>query len=135
MKTAKTIILTALKKSELAYLASKVKSVKKDSYTRLRIKTENMFNKERDLFNAFLEQFRDGHFDGMYDIYEYKKEGVNSECSFKYVFVENKFTPEFEEKAKAHLLTYGVSDDETSRKVFGRWYQQMVWTKLSEMEA
>jgi hypothetical protein len=95
MKTFKKIILEDLKAQNLDSIAKKIKSITLQTYSMgstLHVSTSGLTDSERTTLKNVLEEYQDGHFNGMEDIYEYKKGAQKKERTAKYVNLQN--TPE-----------------------------------------
>ncbi len=88
--TLKKLILDELKALNLKVIVSKVKSITVKRYSggsSLNIRTENLTQEEHDLLNSITAKYEYGTFDGMQDLYTYKKE--SHELAVKYVLIHN----------------------------------------------
>lgn len=133
MATPKKIILDELKSKGLAQIVSKIKSIRKDKNS-IRVETLDLFKQDRETLQALLDTYTQGKFDGMQDLYVYDKAKPERAFSVKYAFLNNEFSEVEREKIKTMLrLKYDVMDDQSSQRVFHRWYDQVVWTKLCEL--
>lgn len=131
--TPKKTILDELKSMGLSRIASKIKSIRKDNNS-IRVQTVDLFKQDRENLQALLDSYTQGTFDGMQDLYVYDKTKPEKSFSVKYAFLNNEFSEVEREKIKSMLrLKYDVVDDQTSQRAFGRWYDQMIWTKLCEL--
>lgn len=132
MKTFKKILITELKDKGLSRIVSCIKSVRIDGNS-ARVVTVDLFKQDREILKGILEQYEKGSFDGMTDCYNFDNSKPKKEVMFMYVFLENWFSDNSYDKVESELkLKYDVIDDATSQKTFGLWYDQVVWTKLSE---
>lgn len=94
----------------------------------------DLFKQDREVLQALLDTYTQGRFDGMQDLYVYDKEKPERAFSVKYAFLNNEFSEAEREKIKSTLrLKYDVTDDPSSQRIFNRWYDQVVWTKLCEL--
>jgi len=133
MSTFKKIILAELKAKGLSRIASKIKSIRKDVNS-VRVRTVDLFKQDRELLQSILDTYTAGRFDGMQDLYVYDRTKPEREFSVKYAFLNNEFSEIERGKIKDVLrLKYDVVDDTTAQRVFGRWYDQVVWTRLCEL--
>ncbi len=133
MSTPKKIILNELKSKGLSRIASKIKSIRKDGNS-IRVETVDLFRQDRELLQNVLDTYTQGTFDGMQDLYVYDSSKPKREFSVKYAFLNNEFSDVEREKIKAQLrMKYDVFDDTSSMRVFNRWFDQVVWTKLCEL--
>lgn len=133
MATPKKIILDELKSKGLSRIVSKIKSIRKDKNS-IRVEAVDLFKQDRETLQALLDTYTQGSFDGVQDLYVYNKTKPEREFSVKYAFLNNEFSEVEREKIKSMLrLKYDVIDDQSSQRVFNRWYDQVVWTKLCEL--
>lgn len=133
MATFKKIILAELKAKGLSRIVSKIKSIRKDVNS-VRVRTVDLFKQDRELLQSILDTYTAGRFDGMQDLYVYDRTKPEREFSVKYAFLNNEFSELEQDKIKDILrLKYDVVDDTTAQRAFGRWYDQVVWTKLCEL--
>lgn len=115
----------------------KIKSVRYETYSggcSLRVSAVDLLKDEREIVEKILEEYQDGHFNSMEDIYEYKKEGTKKERSVKYAFLNNDFSAEMRACGTASLAeTYNVIDNDTSFKTFGCDYNTALWRYLNRL--
>lgn len=82
-----------------------------------------------------LNKYKDGNFDGMEDIYNYRSNPDNLPRT-KYLFVSRKVSPEIRESIKLEIADkFGIknpNDEQEWYKVFNSWSDQQVWRELSE---
>ena len=133
MKTFKAFLRNELKQRGLSRIATRIKSVTTDNNS-VRVMTIDLFRQDRELLQSILDEYTQGSFDGMQDMYIYDSSKESKEFSFKYAFLNNSFSDDVEEKVKDTLrLKYDVIDDKTSMARLGRWYNAALWQELTKL--
>lgn len=138
-KTFKKLILDDIKARGLDHIAKKVTSIKYKSFSggdSVDVSIKNAWKSERETLKNLLDEYHDGHFNGMIDCYEYKE--TNKARTAKYVHYQNEFSPEHYEAAQKYLLDeYGIQkgDDDRASEVLGRWYNESVRKVLWDAES
>jgi hypothetical protein len=136
--TFKKLILDDLKAQKLHVLVEKIKSIRYDSFAggdSVSVKAVNLTKSQRETLRAILDDYTDGHFDGMYDIYEYKKGDATKPRTAKYVSLDNEFSDDVRNRVIAILHDqWGITDDTTAREKMNCWFDQAVWRLIQDLE-
>lgn len=139
MKTFKKIILDDMKANGLGHIVKNIKSVRYSSYAggnSLDVVSINLFKADREKLEALLKDYELGSFDGMQDLYEYKKEPSTKERQVKYAFLRNEFTQDIKNLAAKKLKDeYDVTDDTSAQARMGVWYDTATHRILSAIDA
>ena len=81
-------------------------------------------------------KYEDGTFDGMIDLYEYKKNPENLPRA-KYIMISRQIDEAIREQIKKKIAKkYGIedsNDEEQWKEKTNRWSDQAVWNELKEM--
>ncbi len=137
-KTFKKIILDDLKEQGLHRIVNKITSIKYKSYSggcSVDVKTVNLFKTDREILKNILDQYKDGDFNSMEDIYEYRKDGPVKERYAKYVFLNNEFTQDIKDKIKEVLaVQWDIHNDKDCMEKSRCWYDQKVHQLINELE-
>lgn len=139
MKTFKKIILDDMKANGLAELTKKIKSIKYQSYSggdSVRVQGMDLLKHEREALEKLLEDYQEGRFDGMQDMYIPKTSTTTKERTAKYVFLDNEWSNEAREEIKSKLKNeWDIVDDKTAQERMGTWYDQAIYRLLNEKGA
>lgn len=137
-KTFKTIIMDDLKAQGLAHIAQKITSITYKSYSggcSVDVSSVNLFKADREKLESILKDYEQGSFDGMQDLYEYKKGPTTKERLVKYAFLRNEFTQEIKDGVKLILANqWDIIDDTTAQAKMGVWYDQATHRILQQLE-
>lgn len=131
MRTFKKILFADLKAAGLGDLIKKIKSVRTSSYSggsSASISCKDLFAQEREQLKAVAGKYQYGHFDGMQDLYEYSNSNKDLEVQYKFVFVENEFSPAVDKAVDIYLeKVWQITDDKTCQDRMHCWKQDAVW--------
>lgn len=134
----KKLILDDLKKQGLTEIIKKIKSIRYKSYSggdSVRVQTLDLWKGERETLKGILEQYQEGSFDGMNDIYINKQGPSEKARTAKYIFLENEFSDSVREGVKEYLKSqWDIVDDTTARERMDCWYDQAIDRRLNELE-
>lgn len=137
-KTFKKIILDDLKAQGLLSIVHKVRSIQYRTFTggdSVDVYTVNLTASERDTLERILGEYRQGTFNGMQDIYEYRDTKPTKERLAKFVSLNNKYSDDVVAKVKAKLRDeWDVVDDNSAQARRGMWYEQCVWRECQQLE-
>lgn len=135
-------------KSEAAQAASLIRKELKEKFPQIKfsVRSENYsggnsigINYENGVPASEVEKvvskYKDGHFDGMTDMYEYSSNPKNLPRA-NYVFVYREISKDIKEATKKEIAEkFGMQDasnDQEWMKIFNCWPDQVVWRELNQ---
>jgi hypothetical protein len=136
--TFKKLILDNLKAMNRQDIAKKINSITYRSYSMgdsVDVRATDLGKEQRETLEALLNEYQDGHFDGMQDLYVYNRT-VNKPRTAKYVHLVHEFTPETKAKLTAMIENKWdiPADDRECFKKFNQWRDAVLWRFMSEMQ-
>lgn len=136
--TFKKLILDDLKKQGRGDIAVKITSIKHKVYSggdSVTVHANDLGKEQREYLETLLDQYQDGHFDSMQDMYVYSK-NQNKPRTAKYVSLTHEFTPAVKDKLTAMLKNEyaGLDSDQECKQAHGQYLDAFLFRKLNEFE-
>jgi hypothetical protein len=136
--TFKKLILDNLKAMNRQDISKKITSITYRSYSMgdsVTVYAFDLGREQRETLERLLDEYQDGHFDGMQDMYVYSRT-VNKPRTAKYVHLRHEFTPETRAKLTAIIENkYAIPlDDKECFKRFNQWRDAVLWRFMSEFQ-
>ena len=130
MTTFKKLILDDLKAAKLNNIVAKITSIRYRSFAggdAVDVEATDLNKEERKALEDLLEDYQDGHFDGMTDMYNYKKGEAKKVRTAKYVHLRNDFSQATKDAAIEELKTqWEITDNDTAQAKMNTWYDTAI---------
>jgi hypothetical protein len=135
MKTFKKMIMKDLKNHP--NIREKITSIRYRSFSMgdaVDVDAINLHKEEREILESILNEYEAGYFDGMTDMYEYKRGPSTKERTAKYVHLHNEFSDLYKQAAKNYLAKiFDVIDDATAMAKWNCWYDTLIYRELCKI--